>query len=81
MKWRQAFYGLENVGWIVAVRSYTNYVSLTFFAGTKLKPVPPLGEHKSGRRVNLYDLRDVDETRLQSWFRQAAATKGWGTVR
>jgi hypothetical protein len=77
VKWNSPFYGVEGQGWFLSFHTFTNYVKVTFFRGTTLRPVPP-GESKH-KDVRYLDIRedDLDETQLTEWIRQAAALPGW----
>src|ERR687892_141605 len=41
VKWNSPFYGIEGQGWFLAFHTFTQYVKVTFFRGTSLRPVPP----------------------------------------
>src|SRR5262245_37033582 len=41
VKWNSPFYGVEGQGWFLSFHTFTNYVKVTFFRGTSLRPVPP----------------------------------------
>ena len=78
VKWNSPFYGIEGHGWFLSFHVFTNYVKVTFFRGTSLRPVPP-GESKHAE-VRYLDIReddDLNESRLKAWIRQAAAQPGW----
>jgi len=77
VKWNSPFYGIEGRGWFLSFHVFTNYVKVTFFRGTSLRPVPP-GESKH-EEVRYLDIRedDFDETQLAKWIRQAAVLPGW----
>ena len=78
VRWNSPFYGVDGRGWFLSVHCFTNYVKVTFFRGTSLRPVPP-GESKL-EDVRYLDIRKddtLDEQRLASWIRQAAALPGW----
>ncbi|HEX2066748.1 MAG TPA: DUF1801 domain-containing protein [Candidatus Thermoplasmatota archaeon] len=81
IKWSSPMYGLPGRGWFASLAAFKNHVGLAFFAGTRLDPVPPLGEGKGMRRVNLTGLSDLDEEQVRSWVRQASSIQGWGTVK
>ena len=78
VKWNSPFYGIEGQGWFVGFHVFTEYVKVTFFKGTSLRPVPPGGTGKDARWV---DIREdgLDEAQIVTWVRQAAALPGWGT--
>ena len=43
VKWNSPFYGIEGQGWFLSFHTFTNYVKVTFFQGTSLRPAPPGG--------------------------------------
>ena len=78
VKWNSPFYGIEGQGWFLNFHCFTKYVKVAFFRGSSLRPVPP-GESKV-REVRYYDLHEddqLDDARLATWIRQAAALPGW----
>jgi hypothetical protein len=40
VRWNSPFYGLEGQGWFLGLHAFTNYVKVSFFKGTSLRPVP-----------------------------------------
>jgi hypothetical protein len=76
VKWNSPFYGVEGRGWFAGFHVFSHYVKVSFFRGTSLRPVPPGG---TGKDVRWIDVRatDLDEARLATWVRQAAALPGW----
>src|ERR671915_29157 len=56
VKWNSPFYGVEGQGWFLSFHTFTNYVKVTFFRGTSLRPVPP-GESKH-EEVRYLDIRE-----------------------
>jgi hypothetical protein len=78
VKWNSPFYGIEGQGWVVSFHTFTNYVKVTFFQGTSLRPVPPGGKAKDARWINVHE-DDLDEAQLATWVKQAAAQPGWVT--
>ena len=78
VKWNSPFYGVEGQGWFLNFHVFTNYLKLAFFRGTSLRPVPPGGsKHKEVRYLDIREADQLDEARLTSWIRQAAALPGW----
>jgi len=77
VKWNSPFYGVDGQGWFLSFHTFTNYVKVTFFRGTSLRPVPP-GEskHKEVRYVDIREHDKIDE-QLATWIRQAAELPGW----
>ncbi len=77
VKWNSPFYGIAGNGWFVSFHIYTNFVKVAFFKGTALRPMPPGGTSKVGRWIDIHE-DDLDDVRMATWFRQAAALPGWG---
>jgi hypothetical protein len=84
VKWNSPFYGIENNGWFLAFHVFTNYVKVTFFSGTSLRPVPGGGTGKDARWIDIRE-HDLDaaqtESQLAAWIKQAAALPGWSPGR
>ncbi len=76
VKWNSPFYGNEGDGWFVSFHVFTQYVKVTFFKGTSLKPVPP-GEskHKEVRYLNIHQ-DSLDEAQFADWVKQASQLPG-----
>jgi len=77
VKWNSPFYGVAGQGWFLSFHTFTNYVKVTFFLGTSLRPVPPGGSAKEARWIDVHE-SDLNEAQLAQWIRQAAAMPGWG---
>ena len=77
VKWNSPFYGVAGQGWFLSFHTFTNYVKVTFFFGTSLRPVPPGGSAKEARWIDVHE-SDLNEAQLAQWIRQAAAMPGWG---
>lgn len=77
VRWNSPMYGIEGQGWFASFHVFTNYVKVTFFKGTSLKPIPPGGVSKEARWIDVRE-DDLDETQLARWVRQAAKLPGWG---
>jgi hypothetical protein len=77
VRWNSPFYGIEGQGWFLSFHTFTNYVKVTFFLGTSLRPVPPGGKAKDARWIDVHE-DDLDEAQMATWIRQAAALPGWG---
>ena len=76
VRWNSPFYGVEGQGWFAAFHVFTRCVKVTFFRGTSLRPVPPGGRGKDARWIDVHEV-DLDEARMATWVRQAAALPGW----
>ena len=78
VKWNSPFYGIDGKGWFLSFHTFTRYVKVTFFRGTSLRPMPP-GEskHEGVRHLDIHEDDEIDEARLASWLKQAAALPGY----
>jgi hypothetical protein len=78
VKWNSPFYGAEGQGWFLSFHVFTQYLKVTFFRGTSLRPVPP-GEskHKEVRYLDIHEGDELDEAQMATWVKQAAALPGW----
>jgi hypothetical protein len=77
VKWNSPFYGRDE-GWFLSFHCFTNYVKVTFFRGTALRPVPPgASKHKEVRYLDIRKDDPLDERQLAAWIRQAASLPGW----
>jgi hypothetical protein len=78
VKWNSPLYGIEGRGWFLGVHCFTKYVKITFFRGTKLRPLPP-GESKMKdiRYLDVHEDEEIDEKLLAGWIRQASKLPGW----
>ncbi len=76
VKWKKAFYGLPDRGWIIELVAYDVSANVVFHGGGKFDPPPPLGEGDS-RYVKLRDAGEVDTPEMKGWIEQAAKTPGW----
>lgn len=77
IRWRCPFYGVEGQGWFLAFTAFQRHVKLTFFKGASLRPVPPAGQHKDARSLDVRESDRLDDNQLATWIRQAAALPGW----
>jgi hypothetical protein len=77
VKWNSPFYGIEGQGWFMSFHVFTNYVKVTFFKGTSLRPAPKGGGAKEARWIDIHK-HDINDVQLAEWIQQAAAMPGWG---
>ena len=76
VKWNSPFYGVEDGSWFLSLHCFTNYVKVTFFRGTSLRPVPA-GESRHPE-VRYYDIHEdqLDEAQFAAWVEQASQLPG-----
>lgn len=77
MRWHCPFYGVEGQGWFLAVAAFKHHIKFTFFKGTSLHPIPPVGKIKEVRSLDIRQSDDFDEKQLAAWIKQAASIAGW----
>lgn len=77
VKWNSPFYGITGEGWFLSFHVFANYVKVTFFRGTSLKPVPPgTSKHPDVRYLDIRE-DDFDEKQFVKWVKQAEVLPGW----
>ena len=77
VKWKRAYYGLAELGWIIELAPYDVSVNVVFFGGADFVPPPPFGSTDRTRYVKLTALDEVRRPDLRSWIEQAGRTPGW----
>ena len=77
VKWKRAFYGLPERGWIIEIAPYDVSVNVVFLGGADLDPAPPLGTTGRTRYVKVTSLEDVQRPELHEWIAQASRKPGW----
>jgi hypothetical protein len=77
VKWNSPFYGVEGMGWFLAVHVYNRFVRVTFFSGTSLEPMPSGTSKVKG--VRYLDIREgeLEEAQFAKWVKQASTMPGW----
>ena len=66
IKWKRAFYGLPELGWIMELVAYDVSVNAVFFGGADFEPPLPLGTTDRTRYVKLTSLEDTRRAELRS---------------
>ena len=77
VKWKKAYYGLPELGWVIEMVAYDVSVNVVFFGGSEFDPPPPLGTTGRSRYVKLHTLEDAEASTMRTWIEQAAAVAGW----
>ena len=62
VKWKKAYYGLPDVGWIIEMVAYDVSVNVVFFGGADFDPAPPLGTTDRSRYVKVKTLEEAAGT-------------------
>ena len=77
IKWKKAYYGLPDLGWIVEIVAYDVSVNVVFLGGADFDPQPPLGDTDRSRYVKLATLEAAQEPEMHKWIEQAGRVPGW----
>jgi hypothetical protein len=77
VKWKKAYYGLPDQGWIIEMVAYDVSVNVVFFGGADFDPPPPLGTVGRSRYVKLKTLEEAQEPLMRRWIQQARRAAGW----
>ena len=77
VKWKKAYYGLPELGWLMEMVAYDVSVNLVFFAGADFDPPPPQGTTGRTRYVKVKSLEELDQPELRRWIEQAGRAPGW----
>ena len=77
VKWKKAYYGLPELGWIIEMVAYDVSVNVVFFGGAEFDPPPPLGTTDRSRYVKLMSLEEAQAPEMHEWIVQAGRVPGW----
>lgn len=77
VKWKKAYYGLPEQGWIIEMVAYDVSVNIVFFSGADFEPPPPLGDTDRTRYVKLKTLEEAEGPLMRKWIEQARRVRGW----
>ncbi len=78
IKWKKAYYGLPDVGWVIEMVAYDVSVNVVFLAGGDFDDPPPLGDSgDSSRYIKLKSEAEADTDEMRQWIRQAGEHAGW----
>ena len=77
VKWKKAYYGLSEQGWIIEMVAYDVSVNVVFFGGADFDPPPPLGTVGRSRYVKLKTLEEAQGFLMRKWIEEAARVPGW----
>ena len=77
VKWKQAYYGLPDLGWIIEMVAYDVSVNVVFLGGADFDAPPPLGDTDRSRYVKVTTLEEAQRPEMRAWVKQAARSPGW----
>ena len=77
IKWKKAYYGLPEVGWIIEMVAYDISVNVVFLGGAEFDSPPPVGSIGRSRYVKLTTLDEAESPEMRRWIEEAARVRGW----
>ena len=77
IKWKRAYYGLPELGWIIEVVPYDVSVNVVFLGGADFDDPPPLGTTDRSRYIKVTTLEEALGPEMRRWVEQAKRAPGW----
>lgn len=77
IKWGNAYYGTQELGWLIEVAAYDVSVNIIFLNGAGFDPQPPLGTGAETRYVKLKSVDDLNNQPVMDYIEQASTLNGW----
>jgi hypothetical protein len=77
VKWKKAYYGKPDLGWVIELVAYDVSVNVVFHGGADFDDPPPLGDSGRSRYVKLKSLGEAKAPEVRQWIEQAATVPGW----
>jgi hypothetical protein len=77
IKWKKAYYGLPDRGWVIEMVAYDVSVNVVFLGGANFDSPPPLGDSDRSRYIKVTSLDEIDEQELRTWIENAGQVNGW----
>jgi hypothetical protein len=77
VKWKKAYYGTPDLGWVIEMVAYDVSVNVVFLGGADFDPPPPLGTTDRTRYVKVTTTEQAQEPQMRKWIEQAGRVPGW----
>ncbi len=77
VKWKRAYYGLPDLGWLIEMVAYDVSVNVVFFGGAEFDPPPPFGDTERTRYIKVKTLEEAQGPEMHEWIAQAGRVPGW----
>ena len=77
IKWGNAFYGSDKLGWVIEVASYDVSANIVFLSGAMFDPRPPLGTGERTRYIKIKTAEELNDPRIVDYIIQAGRLSGW----
>ena len=76
LKWKKAYYGNVELGWVIEMVAYDVSVNIVFLGGADFDSAPPLGNTDRSRYIKVKTLDDVEDSEMAAWVENAAKVEG-----
>ena len=77
IKWGNAYYGTDELGWLIEIAAYDVSANIVFLNGVAFDPQPPLGTGGETRYFKLREVEEIKEKNIINFLNQAGQLKGW----
>jgi hypothetical protein len=77
VKWKKAYFGTPDLGWIIEMVAYDVSVNVVFLGGADFDTPPPLGSTGRSRYVKTKTMEEADGPDIADWLEQARCVPGW----
>jgi hypothetical protein len=77
VKWKKAYYGSPDLGWMIEMVAYDVSVNVVFHGGADFDSPPPLGDTDRSRYVKVKTLDEAEAPEMAEWIEQAGRVRGW----
>jgi hypothetical protein len=77
VKWKKAYYGLPELGWIIEMVAYDVSANVVFLGGADFDSPPPLGTTGRSRYIKVKTVEEAQAPEIHKWIEQAPCQPGW----
>jgi hypothetical protein len=77
IKWKRAYYGLPELGWIIELAPYDVSVNVVFLGGADFDDPPPFGTAGRSRYIKVKTLEEALGPEMRRWLEQTQRVPGW----
>ena len=77
VKWKKAYYGLPDLGWLIELVAYDVSVNVVFLGGADFDAPPPLGTTDRTRYVKITSVEEASSPEMRAGSSNAGRVPGW----
>jgi len=77
IKWKKAYYGVPDQGWVIELVAYDVSVNVVFLGGADFDSPPPLGDTDRSRYIKLKSVDELEQSDMRAWIENAGRVAGW----